>query len=212
MDAATTEAERVDLVFPLSGRSLPRDHRAALWRALAQALAPQLARGELAPPEPHPVNLVPGWDETAWLSGRARLVLRTRRQDVPALQGLAGRDLDVGGHAVRLGPPHARELLPHGTLYAHCVVTAHAEEAAFLQDVADELQQLQARCDCVCGQRQSIRMAAPADPGLSGFSLLLHGLAPAAALRVLQAGLGQHRQLGCGVFVPHKSAAAVGAA
>jgi hypothetical protein len=40
---------------------------------------------------------------------------------------------------------------------------------------------------------------------------MLHGLATAASLRVLEAGVGRHRRLGCGLFVPHKSAAAVGA-
>jgi hypothetical protein len=39
---------------------------------------------------------------------------------------------------------------------------------------------------------------------------MLDGLSRSAALRVLEAGLGRHRRLGCGLFVPHRSAAAVG--
>jgi hypothetical protein len=46
---------------------------------------------------------------------------------------------------------------------------------------------------------------------VTGYSLMLDGLSPAASLRVLESGLGRHRRLGCGVFVPHKSSAAVGA-
>jgi hypothetical protein len=40
---------------------------------------------------------------------------------------------------------------------------------------------------------------------------MLDGLSREGALRMLDCGLGGHRRLGCGVFVPHKSAAAVGA-
>jgi hypothetical protein len=46
---------------------------------------------------------------------------------------------------------------------------------------------------------------------LRGYSLMLDGLTPAGALRMLEAGIGRHRRWGCGVFVPHKSAVAVGA-
>ena len=40
---------------------------------------------------------------------------------------------------------------------------------------------------------------------------MLHGLSAADSLTVQRAGIGPHRALGCGLFVPHKSAAAVGA-
>jgi hypothetical protein len=40
---------------------------------------------------------------------------------------------------------------------------------------------------------------------------MLSGLNAAQSLRVLRQGVGPHRLLGCGLFVPHKSAAAVGA-
>jgi len=46
--------------------------------------------------------------------------------------------------------------------------------------------------------------------GLRGYSLMLDGLSAADSLRLQETGIGRHRRLGCGVFVPHKSAAAVG--
>jgi hypothetical protein len=39
---------------------------------------------------------------------------------------------------------------------------------------------------------------------------MLDGLVADQSLIVLEAGLGAHRRLGCGLFVGHKSAAAVG--
>ena len=204
---------RVDVVFPLAGRSLPRDHRHLLAEAV-HACVPWLAD------EPgcgiHPVNLVHGGGEPALLSQRARLVLRVPRQRVGDLRALAGRTLDLAGHAVRLGEPHARDLLPHNTLYAHLVVTTTLnpqgdDEAAFLAAAQSELAELGVRSPAICGRRQCIRSAddAAAAP-LTGFSLMLHGLAPDQARRVLDTGVGQHRRLGCGIFVAHRSAAAVG--
>ncbi len=63
------------------------------------------------------------------------------------------------------------------------------------------------RCPVVCGREQQLRGPQQA---LHGYSLMLHGLREASALRILERGLGAHRLMGCGVFVPHKSAAAVG--
>jgi hypothetical protein len=45
---------------------------------------------------------------------------------------------------------------------------------------------------------------------LHAFSLMLDGLSHDDALRLLEHGIGPHRLWGCGLFVPHKSAAAVG--
>jgi CRISPR-associated protein Cas6 len=198
-------ATMVDVLFPLEGRSLPRDHRLALSDAL-QAAAPWLR--DLPQAGLHRVNVVAGLADPALLSQRARLGLRVPRAHAEGLRELAGRELDVGGHRVRLGTPQVRELLPHGTLYAHLVVESSDDEAAFVAAIDAELDALGAACARICGRRQQIRGG---DETLVGFSVMLHGLAAAASLRVLEAGVGRHRRLGCGLFVPHKSAAAVGA-
>ena len=39
------------------------------------------------------------------------------------------------------------------------------------------------------------------------YGLALHGLSPADSVRVQGEGLGPHRRLGCGIFVPHKAIA-----
>ena len=44
-----------------------------------------------------------------------------------------------------------------------------------------------------------------------GFSVMLHGLSADHALRLQQQGLGRSRKLGCGIFVSHRTAVAVGA-
>ena len=58
-----------------------------------------------------------------------------------------------------------------------------------------------------CGRLQHLDDGAEVLPG---YSLMLDGLSTEHALRMLESGLGPHRLWGCGLFVPHKSAAAVG--
>lgn len=198
-------ASIVDVIYPLQGRALPRDHRRALAQAL-ERLLPWL--GDPAQAGVHRINAVAGIDPTALLSQRARLTLRVRRERVGDLAPLQGAVLDVGGFELRLGyAAVVRELLPHTTLYAHLVATADDEELAFLDSIGHELEALGVPCRPICGRRQVIdNDGAP----VTGYSLMLDGLSAAASLRVLEAGLGRHRRLGCGLFVPHKSGAAVG--
>lgn len=201
-----TAASMVDVIYPLQGRVLPRDHRRALAEAL-ERLVPWLS--DPAEAGVHRINAVAGIGPTALLSDRARLTLRVRRERVGELAPLSGAVLELGGHALQLGPVAAvRELLPHTTLYAHLVITADDDELAFLDTIDHELETLGVPCRCICGRRQVIdNDGAP----VTGYSLMLDGLSPAASLRVLESGLGRHRRLGYGVFVPHKSSAAVGA-
>ncbi len=194
----------VDVSYPLHGEAVPRDHGRALAEAL-ERLVPWLADAREA--GVHRVNAVEGVGAWALLSRRARLTLRVRRERVGDLLPLQGARLDVGGLPLRLGDVGVlRELLAHSALYAHVVTTADADELAFLDTIENELDRLSVSCRRICGRRRTIDN----DGGpLTGFSLMLDGLSADGALRVLESGLGQHRRLGCGMFVPHKSGAAL---
>ena len=194
----------VEAVFPLEGKALPRDHAQALLDALAGPL-PWLQEDVGA--GIHPLKLVSGPESLALLSQRTRLILRVHANRLDALTALAGVQLDVSGHALRLGAVHLRTLQPLATLYAYRVAASSADESAFMQAMEAELADLVIAGERVCGKRQSMRV-----DGLemTTFSMMLHGLAPVQSLRLQQHGLGPHRLLGCGLFVPHKSAAAVG--
>lgn len=192
----------VDIAFTLAGDSLPRDHRRALADALERAL-PWLAG--LHGAGIHRLNVSAGAGPRALLSGRTRLTLRLPRERARDAAVLAGTDIHVGRQQLHIGAHHIRELLPYGTLYAHLVAADDADEGAFMRAADAELQVLGVPCRLICGRRQLVESGV-----VQGFSLMLDGLAPAHALRVLEAGLGPQRRLGCGVFVAHKSAAAVG--
>jgi CRISPR-associated protein Cas6 len=212
-DGGAVVATMVDAGFTLGGDTLPRDHRRRLADALRRAL-PGLAQWPGA--GVHRINVSQGGGAEVMLSQRSRLTLRLPRSQVPALEPLVGRSLDIAGHALRLGAAvHVRELLPYRTLYAHLVAAADGDdpqddaggdELAFMAAVNADLAAMGLRCRPICGRRQHID---DAGRRLPGFSLMLDGLSAADALQLLEAGLGPHRLLGCGLFVPHRSAAAV---
>ena len=200
-------ATMVDVAFPLAGTALPRDHRRLLAEALQRWL-PWLAAGDASGMGVHRVNVVSGGGVRALLSQRARLMLRVPRARADEVAALSGRRLEIGGEALRLGEARVRELIPHGTLFADFVAADNDDEAAFLDAVDAELRARGIPCRRVCGRRREIDSG---ERALVGFSLMLYELSQSDSLRVLESGIGGHRLIGCGLFVPHKSAAAVGA-
>jgi len=195
--------DAVDAVFPIEGHYLPRDHGQVLWQSLRLQL-PWLASEKQA--GIHPIKLVSGNDSLALLSRRSCLVLRLARQRAPDLHALHGLDLLLDGQRIRLGAGHLRELQALGTLYAYKVAAESADEVAFMQGVQRRLAELAIGGESVCGKHQSMVFGGGT---LNTFSLMLHALAPEQSLRLQRYGIGAHRLLGCGIFVPHKSAAAV---
>lgn len=206
--------DMVDVAFALQGSRLPRQHGRALALALLQRL-PWLAD------EPdagvHPIRL-PAGDAASdgnlpWLSHRARLTLRVPRWRAADLAALQGKALAIGEHALQLlGAPRVTELQAHSTLYAHAVAATGANEATFDAAMEAELATLQISARRICGRLQQLD-SSDGDHGegdCRAYSLMLDGLNPPNALRLMAHGLGPHRLWGCGVFVPHKSAAAVG--
>jgi CRISPR-associated protein Cas6 len=193
-----------EAIFSLAGKTLPRDHALALQQALAGQL-PWLL--EDAGTGIHPLKLVFGPESLAMLSQRTRLILRVRTNRLDQLKALTGAQLDVAGHALRLGEVHLRPLQPLATLYAYRVAAESADETRFMATMEAELAALTIAGERVCGKRQSLRVNGQ---DMTTFSMMLHGLVPEQSLRLQQHGLGPNRLLGCGLFVPHKSAAAVG--
>lgn len=199
----TPVATAVDMVFPVSGSTLPRDHAQALLDALCRQwpwLTSETQAGV------HAIKLVPGTQSHALLSHRTKLLLRVPTHRAPEMLATSGINLVVAGLPVKLGPPHVRELLPYATLYAYKLAAANTNEVAFMAEVTRELAELGIGGERVCGMRQQLTHVGGV---LNTFSLMLHALAPEQSLRVQYQGIGPHRLLGCGIFIPHKSADAV---
>jgi len=214
MDSRADErAAMIDLAYSLQapaafeGGVVSSDYRALLAAAIESRL-PWLA--ETPGAGIHRLNLVQGGGGQMLLSRRTRLVLRVPRDRLAEARALEGATLVLDRNELTVGPLQVRELLPWGTLYAHLVAAdakAAPDEAAFMRQVGEELRVLSVPCRAICGRRQMLEAGA-----LQGYSLMLDGLAATDSLRLLERGIGRQQRLGCGLFVPHKSAAAVGAA
>lgn len=196
--------DMVDLVFPLAGESLSIDYPLPLWQALRSAL-PWLS-------DETDAGILPikggGLSEGRLMLGqRASLILRLPRHRVEQARLLAGAALDLGS-ALRLGEPHIRALRPTSAQYSPMVTFSGEDEMEFIAICERALESMAIAGRLVCGRAQQ-RIAEAGE--VRGFSLMLHGLSADHALRLQLRGLGNARKLGCGIFVSHRTAVAVGA-
>lgn len=193
----------VDLVFALRGRAVALDYADKLWRAL-DAVLPWLA-GE---PEAgvHPLAGVSAGATEWYLTRRARLSLRLPADRQADTGALSGARLEIGGD-LEVGAVTVRRLAPAKVLYSPFVTVGRAVEQDFMAACQEQLALAGIGAQLVCGRA---RRALAGDGEIQGFSLMLHGLGAEDSLRLQQRGLGSERKRGCGIFVPHKSVAAVG--
>ncbi len=196
-------ADTVDVVFALRGQAVARDHAQALRDALVR-LWPWLQSDAVA--GIHPLRLVPGTDALSPLSLRARLLLRVSSRRMADLAAATDVEIDLMGQSLRLGPAQRQALRPHSAMYAYRVAAPGPDEVLFMAMVDRDMARLGIVAARVCGQHQPLAQGAQR---VNTFSLLLHEMTAEHAQLLQQHGLGGHRLLGCGVFVPHKSAAAV---
>ena len=192
-----TITDMIDAVFDISGMTLPASYPFALWNALARH-APTLEQDEM-------VGVLPL--KTASSAGgmllpkRAKLVLRVPAHLSSHVEHLAGKTLEVDAVTLQVVAGKLRQIQPYPTLHAH-LVTGHADETAFLQEVAARLNDLGGTGKLICGMRN--RIDAP-ERTIHGYSLVIHDLKPDASLRMQYIGLGAERRYGCGIFVPYKT-------
>lgn len=200
---AEADASVTDVVFGLTGRTLPAEYAWGLWQAVRRWL-PWLADEPIA--GIHRLRTAPTGYGVVLLANRAKLTLRVPQRRLGDALALSGKSLDVGGSDLAVGTGTARPLWPWATLHAHHVATAAGSEAAFQDEVAAWLQARGVACQFITGRRRTVRAG---EREIVGFSVVLHGLTPEASLRMQFEGMGGERALGCGILVPHKSIAAV---
>ncbi len=206
----------LDVLFAIDCKHLPVDHAHALSAALQGAL-PWL--GDTAGVGIHTVHVAGsqnGWqrpehdaEQRLVVSRRTKLTIRVPKDRVEALvDGLNGKTLDVNGCPLTVGEGKARPLSKATTLFARYVVARPEDtEEQFLTWAAGELAHLGIRVrKALCGK--ATPLASPSGP-LHTRSLMLADLSPEESVRLQQVGLGPHREMGCGIFIPHKGIDAV---
>lgn len=213
LDHTATPTCTVEAAFPLSGDALPADHGAALFDALCRQTE---LGGWLSATDAVAIAPVRGRADGSGgltLTDESELLMRLAAADLPWVLRLIGGSLGVKGHALELGQPQIRLPSPTATLSASLVVLRDADDApherdavharpapnAFAAAIRESLAALEINGEPVIGTGGHLQLP---DHSMPGFAVQLHGLAPEDSLHLQEAGLGDHRKLGCGVFLP----------
>lgn len=188
--------ELTDLVFELSGVSLPASYPFALWDALVQQI-PQLAD------DPR-VGVLPlrgaQNDELLLLSKRSKLVLRLPENLIGAASQLTGTQLEVASNILSLGRASTRAIQHYPTLHAQ-LAEGNDDEVEFMLQVQQHFARLGISGQTICGIRRTLSSG---QRMIAGYSLVVHDLKAEASISLQCAGIGEGRQFGCGIFIPYK--------
>ncbi|MCB1869180.1 MAG: type I-MYXAN CRISPR-associated protein Cas6/Cmx6 [Gammaproteobacteria bacterium] len=200
----------VDLMFQIDCPTLPVDHA---WE-LSQEIQRVLRWFGEDPNEGvhiiHGADSGNGWerpqasDDLLYLSRRVKLVLRLPRERVEPAQALTGEILNLGGHSMLVGKSKPRNLGTTNFLYSRYVTgPQNAGEEEFLEWAVQELAALGVNFKKIlCGK--SFNLSA-GENKLETRSLLVANLTFQDAVTLQESGIGPHRSMGCGIFVPQKS-------
>ncbi len=207
----------VDLSFAISCKSLPLDHAYALSLALLADL-PWLHQD--ASSGVHLIHVAEsgnGWfrpQETEnallQLSRRTRMMLRVPKDRIDDARALEGKVMDVAGYSLEVGESVIKPLSVLSTLFARHVVMddPDMDEEAFLEQVVAEMRELGFKriSKVLCGRSHDLRLP---DSIVHTQSVMVADLEPEMSVLLQQKGIGPHRKMGCGLFLPHKGIKAV---
>lgn len=211
-DISTSE-KVADVSYKIDCKQIPTCHAWELSQALYQAMPWMKDEPEVGVHQIHGAASGNGWErppdgELIHLSKRTKMQLRVPTERIELAGELVGETLDVAGHAVNIGKMITKPIDPFSTLFARYIVTsAGMSEDDFLRWVVDDLKSrgLQPR-KLLCGMGHEF----DADgEKIVTRSLMIADLDKVTSVALQEIGIGPHRHMGCGIFVPHKGIKAV---
>lgn len=199
----------VDISYHIQCRALPVDHAHALHQALRRVLPWLDDEPHAGIHSIHVAESGNGWirpenaNDLLYLSRRTKLVLRMPQHRVLEAASLTGQSLDVAGHDLVVGASSVRPLSSLTTLFSRYIVADDSDdENSFMQSAMQQLKALGIKPKkMMCGLGKLI---ATPDKILHTRSLMLADMEVEDSVTLQQQGLGPWRQLGCGLFIPHK--------
>ena len=206
----------MDVVFALKCKTLPIEHAYALSAALHSEL-PWLADEEHA--GVHLIHVAEsgnGWmrpedteHEVLYLSRRTKMTLRLPKERIEETKAvLLNQTFDIDGHALTIGEGSNKPFTALPTLFSRYVVTnEHDDEMAFMHWAVEQLKALNVPVKKMMAGKQNV-FNTPEGPVFTR-SLMVAELEPEHSVRLQQKGMGSHRTMGCGLFMPQKGIKAV---
>ncbi|MDS3860592.1 type I-MYXAN CRISPR-associated protein Cas6/Cmx6 [Thermosynechococcaceae cyanobacterium BACA0444] len=194
----------VELCFAVVGQTLPADHGYGLYSAIAH-LAPQVHEQDGL--SILTIAGIPDRQGKIFLTERSHLRIRLPYESLPMVYHLAGKQLSIGSHSIRLGIPQIFMLRSADRLRARIVtIKNHQEPESFLEAARFQLDALG-----IVG-KALVPLDAEGKPGrktikiktysVVGFGLEVSGLNADDSIKLQILGLGGKHRMGCGVFTP----------
>jgi len=212
-DISTSE-KVVDLHYKIDCKQIPTCHAWELSQALYQAMPWIKDEPEVGVHQIHGATSGNGWErppdgELIHLSKRTRMHLRVPVPRIEEAGELVGKSLDVAGHSVTIGTMTTKLIDPFSTIFSrYIVVSEDMSEDDFLQWIVDDLKDrgMEPR-KLLCGMGHEFEADGKK---INTRSLMIADLDKTMSVALQEVGIGPHRHLGCGIFVPHKGIKAVG--
>jgi CRISPR-associated protein Cas6 len=210
------ESDIVDLLFDIQCRQIPVDHAHALSEGLREHI-PEIGSDEtIGVHTIHVAGSQNGWErpgfsreERMLTSRRTKLTLRVPKEKADAIcQQLLGKNIRLEDCELTIGKAKQKELSKQGTIFSRYVqCLPDEEEMDFLQRIAQELGEHGIRIKkAMCGKTT---MVYTPEGEVATRSLMLADLRTDESLLLQETGLGPGREMGMGIFIPHKGIDAV---
>lgn len=199
----------IELQFPVVGSAVTADHGYALYAALAHLLTPLHSDEVIQAIGPIEGQYV-GDNRLLLGPDRSRLRLRMSPSEIATVLPLAGKEIEVSGHKLRLGVPMVQALMPASRLIARIVTIKGFTEAKDLIEAARrQLENMQIAAPpsvplIMSGEREGQprrRIITIKGKRVVGYCLLVTGLTADESIRLQEHGIGGRRKMGCGFFV-----------
>lgn len=201
----------IDISFNIICKQLPIDHAWELREQLQHALPWLKENDQAGIHQIHVAESNNGWlrpesGENAVLypSRRTRLYLRIPNEYLKETKALSGETLTIAGKALKLGKPKTKELINTSILFSRSVASnINESENDFLLRSAKEIHELTGiKIKKMMGGKTHTIKTPHGD--LFTRHLMIADLDTDPSIILQQHGLGGERQLGCGIFLPHK--------
>jgi len=210
--SAVDHSEMVDLSFSVDCKELPYDHAYELSSEIIK-LVPEIKNDNRnAIQTLHGPMSGNGWvradGENIFLSKRAKLCLRVRKDHADKIREIEGKKIKLFGNELNIGKSKIKSFLVVRDLFCRFVsCNEDLPEENFLEEVQTELRAFKVNINkALCGQSKRISFG---EKSLYTRSLMIADLTKEEAVILQEEGVGKHRFFGWGIFLPHKSIDAV---
>ncbi len=203
-----------DAVFNIYSKLLPIDHA----HLLSQALLKHLPWLKTVNAGIHDISIADGngWEQNHksgfyYPSKRSKLSIRIPKEKLNDIQSLVGKTLDLDEYQIDIIKALKPKLMSNMQIVFAKRVACDAQlnENHFLQSCHTQLQDLGIQAKkMMTGLKRHIKTP---NGTINTRSLMVADLRKSESVKLQEQGIGEHRLLGCGLFVPQKGIESVDA-